>query len=327
MANLTESSTYEAGIYQLETSDPCLAGPSGVLNTPHKQLANRTKFLKDAVDVLAAAGTTEATARAAADTLINTELRLWREVVSISETGGVIPLAYADVKGTIYRVGSTSEGEADYSLPLANTCPAGTTVAFKHEGSSATNHVNIRRSGSNNIIHKGINVTILVMRIGDACVLVSNGVDRWNIVSYFEASIGLITTFGMTSLPTGYLECNGAAISRTTYANLFNVIGTTFGVGDGSSTFNLPDLRGEFVRGWDNSRGVDSGRAFGSAQGDLVKAHTHDIVAAVAAVSTTDMVTGTADGTTAGAVTASTSANVGAENRPRNVALIYGIRF
>ena len=56
------------------------------------------------------------------------------------------------------------------------------------------------------------------------------------------------------------------AISRTTYAALFAVIGETFGAGDGSTTFNLPDLRGEFIRGWDNSRGVDSGRVFGSAQ-------------------------------------------------------------
>ena len=62
--------------------------------------------------------------------------------------------------------------------------------------------------------------------------------------------------------PSGYLKCNGAAVSRTTYADLFAEIGTAFGAGDGSSTFNVPDFRGEFVRGWDDSRGVDSGRNF-----------------------------------------------------------------
>jgi microcystin-dependent protein len=324
MANLTEESTYEAGIYQLETSDPCLAGPSGVLNTPHIQLANRTKFLKDAVDALATAGSTEATARAAADALINTEVRLWREVVSIGETGGIISLSYADAKGTIYRVGSTAVGEADYALPLASSCPIGTTIAFKHEGTSAINGVNIRRSGSNNIVHRGL-IALMSMRIGDTCVLVSNGVDRWNVVSYYEANIGLITSFGMTGLPSGFLECNGSAISRTTYANLFNVIGTTFGVGNGSTTFNLPDLRGEFVRGWDNSRGVDSGRVFGSAQADELKAHTHTYTAGATYLNG-GLDTPPADSTST-QFNINTGSTGGTETRPRNIALIYAIKF
>jgi len=71
------------------------------------------------------------------------------------------------------------------------------------------------------------------------------------------------------------LKCNGTAISRTTYAALFAIIGTTHGAGDGSSTFNVPDLRGEFVRGWDDGRGVDSGRNFGTSQSDENKQHNH----------------------------------------------------
>lgn len=92
---------------------------------------------------------------------------------------------------------------------------------------------------------------------------------------YDRAPAGKVDYFAMSSPPTGYLKANGAAVSRTTYAALFAAIGTTFGAGDGSTTFNLPDLRGEFVRGWDDARGVDSGRAFGSAQGDQNKSHTH----------------------------------------------------
>jgi microcystin-dependent protein len=69
---------------------------------------------------------------------------------------------------------------------------------------------------------------------------------------------GLISFFTMTSAPTGWLKANGASISRTTYASLFAAIGTTFGAGDGSTTFNLPDLRGEFLRGFDNGRGIDT---------------------------------------------------------------------
>jgi len=77
---------------------------------------------------------------------------------------------------------------------------------------------------------------------------------------------GSVIFVAMNTPPTGYLAANGAAVSRVTYAALFAAIGTTFGAGDGANTFNLPDLRGEFVRGWDNGRNVDAGRAFGSFQ-------------------------------------------------------------
>lgn len=67
-------------------------------------------------------------------------------------------------------------------------------------------------------------------------------------------------------VPAGYLELAGQAISRTTYSALFALFGTTYGSGNGSTTFNLPDLRGEFVRGWDHGRNIDAGRTLGSAQ-------------------------------------------------------------
>ena len=80
------------------------------------------------------------------------------------------------------------------------------------------------------------------------------------------APVGSVYTFAGATVPTGWLKCNGALLSRTTYAALFAVIGTTYGAGDGSTTFALPDLRGEFVRGVDDGRGVDAGRTLGSAQ-------------------------------------------------------------
>ena len=80
------------------------------------------------------------------------------------------------------------------------------------------------------------------------------------------APVGSVYTFAGATVPTGWLKCNGALLSRTTYASLFAVIGTTYGAGDGSTTFALPDLRGEFVRGVDDGRGVDAGRTLGSAQ-------------------------------------------------------------
>lgn len=86
---------------------------------------------------------------------------------------------------------------------------------------------------------------------------------------------GMIMTFAADYAPAGWLKANGAAVSRTAYANLFAAIGTRFGTGDGYSTFNLPDLRGEFMRFWDDGRGVDSGRVFGSVQSDNTRRHIH----------------------------------------------------
>ena len=81
-----------------------------------------------------------------------------------------------------------------------------------------------------------------------------------------------------SSPPSGFLKANGATISRTTYADLFAVIGTQYGAGDGSTTFQLPDLRGEFIRGYDDGRGVDPEgptRSVGSSQDDAFQGHHH----------------------------------------------------
>ena len=92
---------------------------------------------------------------------------------------------------------------------------------------------------------------------------------------------GLIGAFARADAPVGWLKANGAAVSRTSYAALFAAIGTRFGAGDGSTTFNLPEARGEFVRGLDDGRGIDVGRVLGSWQASQNLAHTHTATAAV----------------------------------------------
>jgi microcystin-dependent protein len=77
---------------------------------------------------------------------------------------------------------------------------------------------------------------------------------------------GTVIFYAANAAPTGFLKANGAAVSRTTYADLFTAIGTTFGAGDGSTTFLVPDLRGRFARSWADDGSIDSGRAFGSNQ-------------------------------------------------------------
>lgn len=86
---------------------------------------------------------------------------------------------------------------------------------------------------------------------------------------------GAVQDFAMNTAPAGWLVCDGTAYSRTTYAALFAAIGTTWGAGDGSTTFNVPDLRGTSRRTWDNGKGLDPSRVFGSYQADMFASHTH----------------------------------------------------
>lgn len=141
---------------------------------------------------------------------------------------------------------------------------------------------------------------------------------------------GVVATFARNSAPTGWLKANGAVVSRTTYATLFAAIGTTFNTGGEAGTdFRLPELRGEFIRGWDDARGIDSGRVFGSAQGQNIQSHFHTIF------------TGTVSGGTQSGIMVSTGATddvsgtrskdvasvTPTETRPRNVALLACIKF
>jgi len=134
---------------------------------------------------------------------------------------------------------------------------------------------------------------------------------------------GMVQYFAMSTAPTGWMKANGAAVSRTTYATLFTAIGTVFGVGDGSTTFNLPDLRGEFIRGWDDGKGTDTGRVFGSSQADEFKSHTHTIYDGDSATDGAyfDAASGSIQRTN------TTNATGGTETRPRNIALLACIKY
>lgn len=143
------------------------------------------------------------------------------------------------------------------------------------------------------------------------------------------APTGLVATFARSTAPTGWLKANGAAVSRTAYADLYAAIGTRFGSGDGINTFNLPDLRGEFIRGWDDGRGVDSGRALGSAQGQLIESHDHgmDPYKPINASVLQPVASGAELSSVGVGNTVRTKTTGGSETRPRNVALLYCIKF
>ncbi|STZ76347.1 tail fiber protein [Bergeriella denitrificans] len=95
--------------------------------------------------------------------------------------------------------------------------------------------------------------------------------------------VGMVAYFTHNNPPPGWIKCNGAALSRTTYAKLFAAVGTYYGAGNGSTTFNIPDVRGEFLRVYDDGRGVDRGRVMGGFQGQETMNHRHGMGAITAA--------------------------------------------
>lgn len=156
---------------------------------------------------------------------------------------------------------------------------------------------------------------------------------------------GVVAFYPKTTAPAGWLKANGAEVSRTTYSALFAAIGTAFGEGNGSTTFNIPDLRGEFIRGLDDGRGVDTGRTLSkTAQTsqnlshthttDSQGAHTHSIRLYLAAESgELGPRQGVSPGSnyrntgSAGAHTHTAAASGGTEARPRNIALLACIKY
>lgn len=158
------------------------------------------------------------------------------------------------------------------------------------------------------------------------CTFFASGGNLTGTANVFDTTpVGTVTYFAASAAPVGYMICNGTVLSRAAYPELFTVIGTIYNTGgEGVSNFRLPNLLGEFIRGWDNGRGIDVGRVFGQFQPDEFKSHSHDYSIAGGGIlafvsdpgSALDSSTTTQTGTTGGT-----------ETRPRNVALLPCIKI
>lgn len=153
---------------------------------------------------------------------------------------------------------------------------------------------------------------------------------------------GIIAPFAGTSAPSGWLSCNGSAISRATYATLFAAIGTTWGVGDGSTTFNVPDLRGMFLRGTGTNATGSSSGAVGPSVGSYAAdtylnhshaitdpGHTHSIPGSVSVQSGGGANGSGGSGPTGSnttGITVNTSTTGGTETKPKNYGILYIIK-
>lgn len=152
---------------------------------------------------------------------------------------------------------------------------------------------------------------------------------------------GSITMFAGSSAPAGWMLTDGTAVSRTTYAALFAAIGTTYGSGDGSTTFNLPDTRGIFVRGAGTQTisSVNYTGTLGAKQGDQMQGHKHSMTNAsnLATYQLANVWAAAAGSNGGGPVTATVEApttdgtngtpRTGSENRPANIAFNYMIKI
>jgi microcystin-dependent protein len=154
---------------------------------------------------------------------------------------------------------------------------------------------------------------------------------------------GTIIYTARTTEPPGYLKAAGQQVSRDDFPALFAAIGTIYGSGNGSTTFNVPDLRGEFIRGFDDGRGIDSGRTLGSAQAEMIGQHNHTVNdpghshslnytpirdggGIVAGRDGSAHYMNTGGGVNGNTTGISINNNSGTENRPRNVALLACIK-
>jgi microcystin-dependent protein len=161
------------------------------------------------------------------------------------------------------------------------TVRAGIIKVLKFEGALTLTH-----NATSLILPGG---TSILTVDGDIGVFISEGSGNWRCVSYTsagrDAPCGMVAPYAGSAAPSGWLLCFGQAVSRTTYAGLFATISTTYGAGDASTTFNLPDLRGRVVAGKDDMGGSSanrltdqSGGLNGDTLGDTGGSETHTLV-------------------------------------------------
>ena len=146
--------------------------------------------------------------------------------------------------------------------------------------------------------------------------------------TYDTKEIGEISVFPKLPLPEGFVECNGQSLNRESYPDLFAYLGVDYGAED-TVTFKVPDYRGVFLRGYDPSAVSDPdgvSRAIGSYQADELKSHTHTISEGSSVPVNGGTLTSGDDYTTITAKIQTSSGAGGAETRPKNKSVVYGIK-
>ena len=268
MANLRETPGWD-DVYQLEGTDPAQGGPGGVLNRPAQALLNRSAYLSNQLQsvVQALTGKAPLAHQHDAGAIVSGVLDPARIPILPSQkqipSPGDLTALTADQQAQIdqgtlvtttdgYRwvyTGTGSKTDPASYIKLADITPEWSAVQNKPSEFSPSAHQ-----------HSIQDIT--------------------GLQAAMALPPGIIQPFAGSSVPSGYLMCDGSTVPRGQYAGLFAAIGTTYGPGDGSTTFNLPDLRGRFPLSAGHGPGL-SNRSLGDAGGDETSsaliAHTHDL--------------------------------------------------
>jgi len=269
-----------------------------------------------------------------------------------------------DTDTGIFRVGANTMGFATAGVERVEISDAGLDMSnglpIRFQDSSGAPFVALKSPSS---VSSNVTFTLPGTDGSAGEFLKTDGSGNLSFSIVQGVPTGAVFCIAVATVPSGYLECDGTAVSRTTYAALFAVIGTQYG-NPNSTQFRVPDLRGEFVRGFDNGRNADTGRSIGSSQGSQNASHNHSASATstagahshslnyqrkhvedtgTAAITDIRREGGDGDGgsqtftndTTSGfmnnaTVSVSTSVSIGNqggnESRPRNVAMMYVIK-
>ena len=236
--------------------------------------------------------------------------------------------AQYDLAQANYQQASTPELTAGTETALRSYSPANLNTAIQALGNAVSqateSTAGIARIATNAEALAGTDDTRIMTPLKVAQVLGSS------------IPVGATLEWRTASIPTGFLECDGSAVSRTTYSGLFSILGTQYGVGDGSTTFNIPDDRGQFKRGWDHGAGVDpdagtrtdrgdgtTGDNMGTKQADELESHTHGYATQLHGTGGG----GSNVGRGSGSSTYFTNASGGAETRPLNTNVMFIIKY
>ena len=354
MANLPETPQWEDGIYQIEVSDPVLGGPDGISNRQGKQLASRTLYLKQQVEKggsdlekhIAAADphtqyapkaspTFTGTPTAPTQTKTDNSTKLATTAHVKSVVADYAPLSSPALTG---KPTAPTAAQTANDTQLANTAfvkaAIAALVASSPEALDTLNELAAALGNDPNFATTMTNALAGKQPLDNTLTALS-GKSVAALLEYLGLGagappIGIPFYWPSATMPNSvmpewanmvFLKWNGASFSAAAYPKLAQVI----------PSLTLVETRGEFIRVWDDGRGVDTGRAMLSAQVDAFAQHSHRFLEtyAIAGFDNTGgrYVVGADSG---GAVTqiASYETNIvgGSENRPRNIAFNFLVR-
>jgi microcystin-dependent protein len=185
--------------------------------------------------------------------------------------------------------------DSSISTPLTVTgnSTAGAELRLPEDTDNGSNYVALKAPDT---LASDLTLTLPSTDGTSGQALTTNGSGALSFATVGGVLTGSIVMYGSGTIPTGYLECNAQAVSRSTYADLFAVIGTTFGVGDGSTTFNVPDLRDNFPVGVSGTKALatkaGSNTATLATTNLAAHSHTYQATNYTAAQANTDAVQG-----------------------------------